>query len=49
MKIMDNKIMMDPDKYGYIQCPHCNGYGSSFKDQKWQKNNLNIIIKIYII
>lgn len=26
------EIMMDPQKYGYKQCPHCNGYGSSLKD-----------------
>jgi DnaJ-class molecular chaperone len=25
-------IMLDPQKYGYIECPHCNGYGSSLKD-----------------
>lgn len=29
---MNIEIMMNPDKYGYIECPHCNGYGSSFKD-----------------
>ena len=21
-----------PEKYGKTQCPHCNGYGSSLKD-----------------
>ena len=26
------EIMLDPGKYGYKQCPHCNGYGSSLKD-----------------
>ena len=26
------EIMMNPEKYGYVQCEHCNGYGSSFKD-----------------
>ena len=26
------EIIMNPDKYGYEQCPHCNGYGSSLKD-----------------
>ena len=33
-KKMENmtEIMMDPAKYGYKQCPHCNGYGSSLKD-----------------
>jgi DnaJ-class molecular chaperone len=25
-------IMLNPEKYGYKQCPHCNGYGSSLKD-----------------
>lgn len=25
-------IMMDPKKYGYMRCPHCNGYGSSLKE-----------------
>ena len=27
-----NKIMLDPEKHEYQQCPHCNGYGSSLKD-----------------
>lgn len=26
------EIMMNPEKYGYEQCHHCNGYGSSLKD-----------------
>ena len=26
------EIMLNPEKYGYKQCPHCNGYGSSLKD-----------------
>jgi DnaJ-class molecular chaperone len=25
-------LMLDPEKYGYTQCPHCNGYGSSLKE-----------------
>lgn len=25
-------IMLDPEKYGYEECSHCNGYGSSLKD-----------------
>lgn len=25
-------MMLDPDKYGLVECPHCNGYGSSLKD-----------------
>lgn len=24
--------MMDPEKYGLVECPHCHGYGSSLKD-----------------
>jgi len=30
--MLDIKIMLDPQKYGYSQCPHCNGYGSSLKE-----------------
>jgi len=26
------EIMFNPDKYGYKECPHCNGYGSSLKE-----------------
>jgi DnaJ-class molecular chaperone len=26
------QIMLDPAKYGYVQCGHCNGYGSSLKE-----------------
>ncbi|MFC1591649.1 hypothetical protein ACFL43_03895 [Thermodesulfobacteriota bacterium] len=26
------EIMINPDKYGYEVCGHCNGYGSSMKD-----------------
>jgi DnaJ-class molecular chaperone len=26
------EIMRDPQQHGYVQCPHCNGYGSSLKD-----------------
>ena len=31
---MDNnfEIMLNPEKFGYRQCPRCNGYGSSLKD-----------------
>ena len=29
---MDVDILLDPEKYGYQVCPHCNGYGSSLKD-----------------
>ena len=33
---MDNniEIMLNPEKFGNIQCPHCNGYGSSLKDSE---------------
>lgn len=30
--MIDMKIMMDPEKYGYQICTHCNGYGSSLKE-----------------
>tara|TARA_B100001029_G_C15027067_1_gene434335 strand:- start:329 stop:502 length:174 start_codon:yes stop_codon:yes gene_type:complete len=26
------EVMMNPKKYGYKECDHCNGYGSSLKD-----------------
>ena len=26
------EIMLNPEKFEYMQCPHCNGYGSSLKD-----------------
>ena len=29
---MDYRILLDPGKFGYTICPHCNGYGSSLKD-----------------
>ncbi len=25
-------MLLDPNKYGLRECPHCNGYGSSLKD-----------------
>lgn len=25
-------IFFDPEKYGYEECKHCNGYGSSLKE-----------------
>ena len=31
-KRKDMDVMMNPQKYGYDECPHCNGYGSSLKD-----------------
>ena len=27
------EVMMNPEKYGYIECSHCNGYGSSLKEE----------------
>lgn len=27
------EILMDPEKYGYKECLHCNGYGSSLKEE----------------
>jgi DnaJ-class molecular chaperone len=30
---MTFEVMMNPEKYGLIQCPHCNGYGSSLKEE----------------
>lgn len=27
------EIFMDPEKHGYKECPHCNGYGSSLKEE----------------
>jgi len=24
--------ILNPQKYGYEECPHCHGYGSSLKD-----------------
>lgn len=26
-------ILFDPAKHGYVECPHCNGYGSSLKEK----------------
>lgn len=26
------EVMFDPAKYGYEECSHCNGYGSSLKE-----------------
>ena len=34
------EIMLNPGKYGYIECPHCNGYGSSLKDPE----GVNIVV-----
>lgn len=28
----DFEIMRNPQEHGYVQCPHCNGYGSSLQD-----------------
>ena len=27
-------VLDEPRKYGYEECPHCFGYGTSFKDPK---------------
>ena len=27
------EAMLDPEAHGYKICEHCNGYGSSFKDE----------------
>ena len=35
------EVIMNPYKYGYIVCDHCNGYGSSLKDPPGQ----NICLK----
>ena len=35
------EIMLNPEKFGYIQCPHCNGYGWSLKDPE----GVNICIR----
>jgi len=32
MPELDMNIMMNPEKYGYKMCSHCNGYGSSLKE-----------------
>ena len=29
---MDFEVMLNPQKYGYVECGHCNGYGSSLKE-----------------
>lgn len=29
---MNIEIMMNPQKHGYQECPHCNGYGSSLRE-----------------
>jgi len=26
------EMMMNPKKYGLVECPNCNGYGSSMKE-----------------
>jgi DnaJ-class molecular chaperone len=33
---MDKSIWEDPGKHGYVECPHCNGYGSSLKEDAKQ-------------
>ena len=29
---MNIQIMLNPRQYGYEECAHCNGYGSSLKE-----------------
>ena len=29
---MNMDIILNPEKHGYEECKHCNGYGSSLKD-----------------
>ena len=26
------ELMLNPEKYGYVECKHCNGYGTSLKE-----------------
>jgi DnaJ-class molecular chaperone len=30
---MNIQIMLNPRQYGYEECTHCNGYGSSLKEE----------------
>jgi DNA-directed RNA polymerase subunit RPC12/RpoP len=32
VKAMNIDMMMNPSKYGLVQCPHCHGYGSSLQE-----------------
>ena len=27
------EMMVHPEKYGLVECTHCNGYGSSLKEE----------------
>jgi DnaJ-class molecular chaperone len=31
--VFDFNVMLDPEKHGYEVCTHCNGYGSSLKEE----------------
>lgn len=31
-RYVDSDVMSNPRKYGYEECPDCNGYGSCFND-----------------
>ena len=33
MKDTPPEAIFNPEKYGYEECPHCNGYGSSLKEE----------------
>lgn len=26
------ELFLNPEKYGYVECKHCNGYGNSLKE-----------------
>jgi DnaJ-class molecular chaperone len=34
--MLDFEVMCNPEKYGYVECPNCNGYGSSL----YEKNSV---------
>lgn len=34
-------IMFNPEKFGYAECSHCNGYGSSLKETEEKCTNCN--------
>lgn len=30
---LPSDAILYPEKYGLVECPHCNGYGSSLKEE----------------
>ena len=30
---LPSDAIFNPEKYGLVECPHCNGYGSSLKEK----------------